>query len=182
MDVRAEGLVVTDGRVTTTAAFSSMYDFALGLVREHDGPDVARGTARLALVDDARSSQTPYVDPSMLPTVGHDFSLTVKRWLDQNLHARYDLSALAREFHVSTRTLLRRFGDEAGQSPLEYLQGARVVRARYLLESTDKPVARIAAEVGYADASTFGLIFARHTGRRPREYRTMFRTAARESS
>ena len=177
VNVRAGSLVVTDGRVTTTAAFSSMYDFALGLVREHDGPDVARGTARLTLVDDARSSQTPYVDPSMLPTVGHDFSLEVKRWLDQNLDTRYDLSALAREFHVSTRTMLRRFGDEAGQSPLEYLQAARVARARHLLESTDKPVARIAAEVGYADASTFGVIFSRHTGRRPREYRTMFRTA-----
>lgn len=178
VDVRSESLVVTDGRVTTTAAFSSMYDYAIGLVREHDGPRVARGTARLTLVDDARSSQTPYVEPDMLPTVGHDFSLGVKRWLDQNLDARYDLSVLAREFHVSTRTMLRRFGDEAGRSPLEYLQAARVARARYLLEATDKPVARIAADVGYADASTFSVIFARHTGRRPREYRTMFRTAA----
>ena len=182
VDVRSGSLVVTDGRVTTTAAFSSMYDFALGLVREHDGPRVAHGTARIALVDDARASQTPYVVPSLLPTVGHGFSLEVKRWLDQNLAARYDLSILACEFHVSTRTMLRRFGDEAGQSPLGYLQAARVVRARQLLESTDKPVARIAADVGYADPSTFSVIFARHTGRRPREYRTMFRAATPEST
>jgi AraC-like DNA-binding protein len=47
------------------------------------------------------------------------------------------------------------FGGESGQTPLEYLQASRVARARHLLESTDKTVARIATDVGYADASTF---------------------------
>ncbi len=176
-----EHLVVTDRGVTTTAAFSAMYDFALHLIREHDGPRVARSTARIALVDDARSSQTPYVDTELLPAVGREFSLAVKRWLDQNLGARYDLSALAEAFHVSTRTMLRRFGREAGQTPLGYLQSARVRRARHLLETTDKTVVRIAAELGYADTSTFSAVFARHTGHRPRDYRAMFRRPVHEA-
>jgi transcriptional regulator GlxA family with amidase domain len=178
VSVRSESLVVTDHGVTTTAAFSAMYDFALGFIRKHDGPQVARSTARITLVDDARSSQAPYVDPDMLPVVGREFSFGVKRWLDQNLGARYDLNVLAQVFHVSTRTMLRRFGAETGRTPLEYLQASRVARARHLLEATDQTVARIATDVGYADASTFSGIFARHTGRRPREYRTMFRQAA----
>ncbi|MFB9523422.1 GlxA family transcriptional regulator [Streptomyces cremeus] len=169
-----ERLVVTDRGVTTTAGFSAMYDFALQLVRTRLGPGVARSTARVALVDDARSTQAPYVDAALLPTPGLEFSLGVKRWLDQHLDVRYDLPALAREFHVSTRTLLRRFGDEAGESPLAYLQAARVQRARRLLESTDRSVARVAADVGYRDAGTFSSVFARHTGRRPREYRAAF--------
>ncbi|MEU0737597.1 GlxA family transcriptional regulator, partial [Streptomyces lavendulocolor] len=69
-DVRPGHLVVTDAGVTTTAAFSSMYDFALDLIRRHHGAGVARTTARVALVDDARSSQTPYVDPRLLPQPG----------------------------------------------------------------------------------------------------------------
>lgn len=173
--VRPESLVVTDRGVTTTAAFSAMYDFALRFISEHDGPRVARSTARIALVDDARSTQAPYVDAGLLPTVGREFSLGVKRRLDRSLGARYDLPALAREFHVSTRTMLRRFGDEAGQTPLAYLQTARVRRARHLLETTDRTVASIAADVGYGDPGTFSGIFARHTGRRPREYRAVFR-------
>ncbi|MFD0345301.1 GlxA family transcriptional regulator [Kitasatospora aburaviensis] len=98
---------------------------------------------------------------------GQEFSLGVKRWLDQNLGARYDLPALAREFHVSTRTMLRRFAAEAGETPLAYLQAVRVRRARHLLETTDRTVAGIAADVGYRDPGTFSGIFARHTGRRP---------------
>ncbi|MFI6051156.1 GlxA family transcriptional regulator [Streptomyces violascens] len=177
-DVRPERLVVTDKGVTTTAAFSAMYDFALGLIRECSGADVARTTARVALLDDARSSQTPYVDVGLLPQPGSDFSRRVMRRLDQNLAERYDLAALSDTFNVSTRTLLRRFAGETGQSPLEYLQLSRVRRARHLLETTDRTVAGIAAAVGYRDPGTFAALFARHTGQRPRDYRAAFRRNA----
>ncbi|MFI6519136.1 GlxA family transcriptional regulator [Spirillospora sp. NPDC050679] len=177
-DVRPEHLVITDGGVTTTAAFSAMYDFALELIREHSGAGVARTTARVALLDDARSSQSPYVDARLLPRPGSGFSRGVMRRLDQNLAARYDLTALSEAFNVSTRTLLRRFADETGQSPLEYLQASRVRRARHLLETTDRTVAAIAAAVGYKDPGTFAALFAKHTGRRPRDYRASFRRDA----
>ncbi|WP_354644517.1 GlxA family transcriptional regulator [Kitasatospora camelliae] len=173
--LRPERLVVTDRGVTTTAAFSAMYDLALDLIRSQDGPVVARRTARVALVDDARSAQSPYVDPELLSEAGGGFARGVQRWLDRNLAARYDLGILAREFHVSTRTLLRRFGEETGRSPLAYLQAARVRRAGRLLETTDRTVASIAAEVGYRDAGAFGVVFLRHTGQRPGEYRARFR-------
>ncbi|MFC3448676.1 GlxA family transcriptional regulator [Amycolatopsis speibonae] len=174
-EVLPEKLVVTDSGVTTTGAFSAMYDFALGLVRAHHGGRVARATARIALVDDARSSQAPYVDTDLLPATGRGFSQGVKRRLDQNLHERYDLGLLAATFHVSTRTLLRRFRDETGKTPLGYLQEARVRRSKHLLETTERTVAGIAAEVGYRDPGTFSTVFARLTGHRPRDYRAMFR-------
>ncbi len=177
-DVRSEHLVVTDLGVTTTAAFSAMYDFALDLIREHSGTRVARTTARLALVDDARSSQTPYVDAQLLPQPGSEFSRTVMRRLDQNLAARYDLVALADTFNVSTRTLLRRFADETGRSPLEYLQCSRIRRGRHLLETTDRTIASISSAVGYRDSGTFAALFAKHTGRRPSDYRAAFRRGA----
>lgn len=177
-DVRPDRLVVTDRGVTTTAAFSAMYDFALGLIRRHSGAGVARTTARMALLDDARSSQTPYVDARLLPQPGNEFSRRVMRALDQNLAARYDLAALSGAFNVSSRTLLRRFAEETGQSPLAYLQASRVRRARHLLETTDRTVAGIAATVGYGDSGTFAALFARHTGQRPRDYRATFRRRA----
>ena len=177
-DVRSEHLVVTDAGVTTTAAFSAMYDFALDLIRQHSGTRVARTTARVALVDDARSSQTPYVDARLLPQPGSEFSRTVMRRLDQNLAARYDLVALADTFNVSTRTLLRRFADETGRSPLEYLQSSRIRRGRHLLETTDRTIASIAGAVGYKDSGTFTALFAKHTGRRPSDYRAAFRRGA----
>ncbi|MFJ9576517.1 GlxA family transcriptional regulator [Streptomyces sp. NPDC101191] len=181
-DIRPEHLVVTDTGVTTTAAFSAMYDFALDLIRRHSGARVARTTARVALVDEARTSQTPYVDPRLLPQPGGEFAQRVMRRLDQNLADRYDLAALADTFRVSTRTLLRRFAEETGRSPLAHLQASRVRRARHLLETTDRTVAAVAAAVGYQDPGTFATLFARHTGHRPRAYRDAFRRTDRASA
>lgn len=174
-NVRREDLVVIDNGVTTTGAFSAMYDFALSLIREHNGNSVARATARIALVDDARSSQTPYVDAALLPATGSEFSQSVKRWLDQNMRERYDLGRLAATFHTSTRTMLRRFRRETGETPLDYLQARRVQKAKHLLETTEKTVASIAVDVGYHDPGTFSTVFARLTGHRPRIYRATFR-------
>ncbi|WP_051370628.1 helix-turn-helix domain-containing protein [Streptomyces sp. 142MFCol3.1] len=78
---------------------------------------------------------------------------------------------------MSTRTLLRRFGDETGETPLAYLRTARVRHAGHLLETADRTVASIAAEVGYRDPGTFSGIFARHTG-----HRALFAAAARPPS
>jgi transcriptional regulator GlxA family with amidase domain len=173
-----ERLVVTDRGITTTAAFSAMYDFALSLVREHHGPGIARATARIALVDDARSAQTPYVDAGLLPATGAGFSRAVQRWLDRHQQDRYDLAVLSAAFNVSTRTMLRRFGEETRETPLSYLQRSRVRRARHLLESTDRSISSIAAQVGYHDAGTFARLFARHVKRSPRDYRQSFQREA----
>ncbi|MBT2408117.1 helix-turn-helix domain-containing protein [Streptomyces sp. ISL-87] len=181
-DVRPEHLVVTDAGVTTTAAFSAMYDFALDLIRRHNGSRVARATARVALVDDARTSQTPYVDPQLLPQPGREFAQRVMRRLDQNLAERYDLTALSDAFQVSTRTLLRRFAQETGRSPLAHLQTSRIRRARHLLETTERTVAAVATAVGYQDPGTFAALFARHTGHRPSAYRAAFRRTDRSST
>lgn len=175
VDVRAENLTVTDAGVTTTGAFSAMYDLALNLIRQRSGAAVARRTARIALVDDARSTQAQYVDRELLPSAGSAFSAPVKRWLDDHLDATYHLPGLAAAFHVSTRTLLRRFRADTGQTPLEYLQVARVRRACQLLETTDLTVSAVAGAVGYRDTGTLTEIFTRHIGRRPTDYRSAFR-------
>lgn len=175
VDVHAENLTITDAGVTTTAAFSAMYDLALNLIRQRSGATVARRTARIALVDDARSTQTPYVDPELLPTADTAFSASVTRWLDQHLRSSYHLPSLAAQFHVSTRTLLRRFRADTGQTPLEYLQTSRMRKACHLLETTDLTVSAVGTAVGYQDAGTLTKIFNRHIGRKPTDYRSAFR-------
>jgi transcriptional regulator GlxA family with amidase domain len=177
-DVVAERMVVSDGGVTTTAAFSAMFDFVIELVERHCGRQVARQTARVALVDDARTSQSPYVDESMLPTPGRSFANQVQRYLDQHLADPYDLTGLARQFHVSARTLLRRYKADSDEPPLAYLQRARMRRARQLLENTDRTLADIQSAVGYRDAGAFADLFSRHVGLRPTAYRARFRPEA----
>ncbi|MEU2624948.1 helix-turn-helix transcriptional regulator [Streptomyces sp. NPDC007157] len=63
----------------------------------------------------------------------------------------------------------------------EYIQAARIAKARELLELTNEPVAQIPRSVGYLDVSNFRRLFQRATGVTPSEYRIRFGIAARVS-
>jgi transcriptional regulator GlxA family with amidase domain len=159
-----------------TAAFSAVHDLALRIIRAHVGDDLARHVARVSLVADNRNSQAPYIDNTLLrPGVGA-FAQPVKTRLAERLAHPYDLTALARAFHVSSRTMLRRFRDEAGQSPLEYLQQTRVNTAKRLLESPDHTVTSAMRRVGYTDPASFRRLFNKQAGMTPAAYRRQFRT------
>ncbi|MFE3290921.1 GlxA family transcriptional regulator [Rhodococcus sp. NPDC059234] len=173
--VCAESLVVADGHVTTTAAFSASLDLATAIVRDHLGAGVARATARITLVPENRTSQAPYVVESMVATATGPFAAAVERWLVDRLAEPYSLSRLADAFHVSTRTLLRRYADEAARSPLSYLREARIGAAKRLLAETDLTLATIAHRVGYRDPGTLRRLFADQVGIGTAEYRRQFR-------
>ena len=87
------------------------------------------------------------------------------------LAQRYDLPALAAALHTSTRTLLRRYRQETGDTPLQWLQQARVRRAQQLLETSRASVAQVMAAVGYEDPATFSRLFVRLVGETPARYR-----------
>lgn len=175
VSVTPEAIVVADDAVTTTAGFSAVHDLAIRLIRRHAGEQVARRTARVALVADNRTTQTPYVDDSMLLAPSSRFAHDVERRLLQRLDQPYDLGALSREFNVSTRTMLRRFAAEAGRSPLDFLQSARVQAAKRLLETDGMSVAAVMEQVGYRDAGTFRRLFTEQVGVTPAAYRRQFR-------
>ncbi|HEX6421897.1 MAG TPA: helix-turn-helix domain-containing protein [Acidimicrobiales bacterium] len=172
--VRRDEVLVQDGPVTTAGAFSAVFDLALHLIRQRCGEDVARTAARIALVTDNRPSQAPHVDEALRTMRSEPFSEAVRQHLLERLSEPYDLTALARACAVSTRTLLRRFAAETGESPLAFLQRSRIEAAKRLLEAPGARVAEVMERVGYLDAAAFRKLFVRHTGMTPATYRRQF--------
>ncbi len=172
--VQADALLVEDDGVITTGAYSAVVDLALHVIRQDMGADIADATARIALLDAARTHQSPYVDARMIDHESITFSTSVERWLAERIANKYELQTLASAFHVSTRTLLRRFKAETGVSPLVSLQRARIEKAKQRLIATRMGLRQIAHSVGYSDVAGFAELFRRTTGMRPSEYRARF--------
>lgn len=175
VNVQATALIVRDGDIATTGAFSAAHDLALELIRHHGGDPVARVTSQVTLVADHRYSQAPFVDDALRPVAAATLVDDVQRWLRSRLAEPYDLPGLAAAFHVSTRTLLRRFAAATGGSPLASLQAARVNAAKRLLETSDRSIHDITGHMGYSDDATFRQLFVKTTGVTPSEYRRQFR-------
>ncbi|HVJ92560.1 MAG TPA: helix-turn-helix domain-containing protein, partial [Labilithrix sp.] len=84
--------------------------------------------------------------------------------------------AIARRAAMSTRTLSRRFREQTGTTPAQWVLRCRVYRAQQLLETTSHSVERVATEVGFGSTATFRDRFRRLVGKSPQAYRRTFRS------
>ena len=81
-----------------------------------------------------------------------------------------DLSAAARQLHISERTLNRRLQEE-GCNFRDLKSNALAAWAKLYLAQTDQSVDSIAAALGYQDTANFRRAFRKSEGRSPNEYR-----------
>jgi transcriptional regulator GlxA family with amidase domain len=173
------GLLYTDdGDVLTSAGGAAGIDLCLHLIRRDHGAAIATEVARHNVVPPHRDGgQAQFIQ---LPVVAGDQSSTaaIRSWLLGHLDQPVDLDQLARRAAMSKRTFTRRFRDETGLSPIQWLNAQRLDRARWLLESTDLPVEVVAEQAGFGTGGSLRLHLQETVGVSPTAYRTTFRCAA----
>jgi transcriptional regulator GlxA family with amidase domain len=96
------------------------------------------------------------------------------QWIERNLRKPLSLTEIARHGAVSTRTLSRRFREQVGATPVQWIASARVRRAQQLLETTTLSVEQVATEVGFKSASVLREHFTGILGTTPLAYRRAF--------
>jgi transcriptional regulator GlxA family with amidase domain len=91
-------------------------------------------------------------------------------------HPEADLSvpALAQRAAMSPRNFARRFRNELGVSPGQYVQQVRVESARRRLEQADESIAQIAERCGFGCEETMRRSFLRALRVAPSSYRARF--------
>jgi AraC-like DNA-binding protein len=100
----------------------------------------------------------------------HALGLRVREYLRAALPEHLGLPAIARRLFLSPRTLHRRLEDE-GTSLRAIKDSLRRELAIDWLTKTARPLGRIGADLGFADAAAFYRAFRAWTGSGPREYR-----------
>ena len=90
------------------------------------------------------------------------------------------LADIAAQAGMSTRTLSRRFREQTGTTPLQWLHRSRVRRAQYLLETTSRSIEQIGEEAGFGAATTFREVFQRTIATSPQAYAAPFRAGFRQ--
>lgn len=83
------------------------------------------------------------------------------------------LGQLAGTAGVSPQHFCRLFRARTAMRPLEYLARRRMAAAKALLHTTALPIAQVGRQVGYPDPTYFGMVFRRHEGVTPQEYRRL---------
>lgn len=103
--------------------------------------------------------------------VSEDIVSRVNQYVQQYLHEELSLTKLAEIVYLSPPYLSRIYKLMTGKGLLEYINEARINKAKLLLKTTDKKVHEIAAEVGLESAPYFTRLFRKKIGHTPQEYR-----------
>jgi AraC family transcriptional regulator, transcriptional activator FtrA len=171
VDVDPSVLYVDEGSVLTSAGVAAGVDLCLHLVAQDHGAEVAAAVARRLVMPVHRSGgQAQYIQTPVAPATSD-----LVDWASRHVGDGLTVDDLARHANVSSRTLTRMFRAATGLPPGEWLQQARLRRARQLLESTDLPVEQVARSAGYESGTTMRAQFTVHLRTSPRAYRRAFR-------
>lgn len=167
-------LFVDHGDVATSAGTGAGIDLCLHLVRsDHGAAYAAQIARRMVLPPHREGSQLQYAEQAT-PARADESLAPLLEWATKHLDTRLTLEHLAERAGLSSRTLARRFTEQLGTSPGQWLLGQRLDAARILLEQTELPVDAIATRVGLASAVNLRRRFREHLGTTPGGYRRTF--------
>jgi transcriptional regulator GlxA family with amidase domain len=175
VEVDPDVLYVDNGQFLTSAGAAAGLDLCLHMIRRDYGSAVAADAARLSVMPlEREGGQAQFIVHPHAPAPRGSTLEPLLTWLQDNLHSDLTLADIAAHAGTSTRTLIRRFREQTGSTPLQWLHRARVRQAQHLLETTQHSVERIGAQVGFGSPTAFRDRFKKTTGVSPHAYRRAF--------
>ncbi|WP_392840480.1 GlxA family transcriptional regulator [Streptomyces sp. LN500] len=168
-------LFIDDGDVLTSAGVAAGIDLCLHIVRRDHGTAVANDVARRTVVPPHRDGgQAQYIQRPV-PEAQSATTTSARAWALGRLDRPILLRDMAQQQSMSVRTFTRRFREEVGISPGQWLTQQRVERARGLLEATDLSIDQVAREAGFGTATSLRQHVQAALGVSPTVYRRTFR-------
>ncbi|GIG86136.1 GlxA family transcriptional regulator [Plantactinospora endophytica] len=176
-----EVLFVDDGDLLTSAGVAAGLDLCLHVIRRDHGSGVANRSARRCVVPSWRDGgQSQYIERP-LPEAADSGTGRTRDWIQHRLHEPLTLPQMAAHASMSVRTFTRRFREETGLSPAQWLLRQRTDHARLLLETTDLGVDQVARRSGFGTAATLRQQLHQRIGVPPSAYRRTFRPPRAEA-
>lgn len=175
VEVEADAIFVAAPPVFTSAGITAGIDLCLALVEADCGAQTALSVARQMVLFMRRPGGQSQFSPGLATQV--KATPRLRKLLNEIVEdPAGDLSgpALAARCGMSERTFSRSFHKQTGTTPAQFVEAARVERAKTLLETSDWPLARIAARSGFGSLHALHRAFQKRLGITPGFYRDRF--------
>ena len=170
--------VITDesGIYTSGGAFSFL-NLLLYMVEKYAGRELAIQLAKYFEVDIDRINQSQFAIFQGQREHEDGPVLQAQTYIESHVSDKLSVEALADMFALSRRNFIRRFKKATSNTPLEYIQRAKVEAAKKALETSSSSVYDVMFKVGYSDSKAFRNLFRKFTGLTPNEYRSKYNRA-----
>ena len=93
------------------------------------------------------------------------------KYIQENLNFTITVEDLADTFHLHPNYFIKYFKKYTGASPIQYINKARIEKAKLLLKSTGLSITEISDKTGFGDIYHFSKSFKSYTGYSPSDFR-----------
>jgi transcriptional regulator GlxA family with amidase domain len=172
-DVNAEALYIEDNGLWTSAGVTTGIDMALEILkRDHDATLMGQVAKLLVVYSHRPGTQSQFSDILKAQIAATDPFYKIMSWALEHLDQPIKVSDLADKAAMSERTFYRKFTKQIGQTPSKFLEGARLEKAKSLLEA-NTPIKTTAAQTGFQTEAGFRAAFETRFGITPSHHRRM---------
>jgi len=173
--VDIDPIFIRDGNMYSSAGITAGIDLALALVEEDHGRDLALAIARALVLFLKRSGGQAQFSPqlraqfSAVPAIQQ-----VQTWCQEHLDGDLRVGTLSRIAAMSERSFVRRFREDTGQAPGDYVVSVRLQAACASLTETRLSLKAVAQRCGFGSVAGMRRAFLRRIGVPPHQYRDHF--------
>ncbi|WP_020393787.1 GlxA family transcriptional regulator [Thiolinea disciformis] len=171
-----DALFTHDGKYYCSAGVTAGIDLTLQLVQDDCGQPLALETARQMVAFYHRpGGQNQFSSPIKgLRELQHPALRKAQQYIHQHLDQALEVAQLADLVAMSVRNFSRQFSAATGLAPSRYIAQARLNQARWLLESSDLSIPRIAQQCGFQSSEILRRKFLQALNVAPADYRKRF--------
>jgi transcriptional regulator GlxA family with amidase domain len=174
VNLQTDKLITVEKGIYTNGGAYSFLHLILFLIEQYFDRETAVVCSKMYQIDMDRTSQSPFHIFGAQKDHGDELIGKAQTYIEENLGDKISFEELASKLAVSRRNFDRRFLRATGNTPVEYLQRAKVEVAKNALEQGRKTVLEVMYDVGYSDDKAFRVVFKKITGLSPLAYRSKF--------
>jgi len=174
VNLQADKLITDENGIYTNGGAYSFLNLLLYLVEKYFDRQTAIFCSKVFQIEMDRHSQSSFIIFKGQKLHGDDMVREAQSYIENHLHQKLSVEELSTKFAVGRRNFDRRFIKATGNTPIEYLQRAKIESAKRTFETSRKTVNEVMYEVGYADVKAFREVFRKITGVSPLEYRSRY--------
>ena len=170
-ELEREGLISRGNPVLSPGLERSLISAFDSLIHEFLSNELPSDPILTARIHMLLAEITDLDQRSQTSSDAKNFARAATALLEERLESELDLTAVARNFHLSYERFRKRFAEEVGVAPARYRMLRRIDKAKALLADGQLPVKAVAERLGYCDTYFFCRQFKQITRQTPAGFR-----------
>jgi transcriptional regulator GlxA family with amidase domain len=178
IDLKPDKLITDENGIYTNGGAYSFLNLLIYLVEKYFDRQTAIYCSKVFQIDIDRKSQSAFTIFTGQKLHEDEMVKKAQAFIENNLDEKFSVEYLSSKFAVGRRNFDRRFIKATGNTPVEYLQRAKIESAKKSFENSRKTINEVMYEVGYSDVKAFRETFRKITGMSPVEYKGRYNKEA----